>query len=62
MRGFQLDRVLAGTALALVLTLAGQASAQSNNPAAIEAGVPVPEPANVPPPTAADLAKRSADA
>ena len=59
MRGFQLDRVLAGTALALVLTLAGQASAQSNNPAAIEAGVPVPEPANVPPPTAADLAKEA---
>ena len=59
MRGFQLDRVLAGTALALVLTLAGQASAQSNNPAAVEAGVPVPEPANVPPPTASDLAKEA---
>ena len=57
MRGIQLDRILAGTALALVLTLSGQANAQSNNPAAIEAAVPVPEPANVPPPTAADIAK-----
>jgi murein L,D-transpeptidase YcbB/YkuD len=57
MRGFELDRILAGTALALVLTLSGQANAQANNPAAIEAGVPVPEPANVPPPTAADIAK-----
>ena len=37
MRGLQLDRILAGTALALVLTLSGQANAQSNNPAAIEA-------------------------
>ena len=57
MRGMQFDRILAGTALALVLTLSGQANAQSNNPAPIEAGVPVPEPANVPPPTAADIAK-----
>src|SRR5690349_7067192 len=57
MRGFHFDRVLAGTALALVLTLSGQANAQSNNQSQIEAGVPVPEPANVPPPTAADLAK-----
>ncbi len=57
MRGFELDRILAGTALALILTLSGQANAQSNNPAAVEAAVPVPEPANVPPPTAADIAK-----
>ncbi len=57
MREFELDRILAGTALALVLTLSGQANAQSNNSAAIEAAVPVPEPANVPPPTAADIAK-----
>jgi len=56
MRGFHLDRILAGTALALVLTLAGQANAQSNNPAPAEAAVPVPEPANVPPPNAADVA------
>jgi len=57
MRGFELDRILAGTALALVLTLSGQANAQSNDAAAIEAAIPVPEPANVPPPTAADIAK-----
>ncbi len=55
MRGFHLDRILAGTALALVLTLSGQANAQSNNPA--PAAIPVPEPANVPPPNAADVAK-----
>jgi len=57
MRGFHLDRILAGMALALVLTLSGQANAQSDNPAPAEAAVPVPEPANVPPPTAADIAK-----
>jgi murein L,D-transpeptidase YcbB/YkuD len=57
MRGFHLDRILAGTALALVLTLSGQAKAQSNNPAPAPAAVPVPEPANVPPPNAADVAK-----
>lgn len=59
MRGLHLDRILAGTALALVLTLSGQANAQSNNPDPVEAGVPVPEPANVPPPTAADIAKEA---
>jgi murein L,D-transpeptidase YcbB/YkuD len=37
--------------------VSGQTNAQSTNPAAIEAAVPVPEPANVPPPTAADIAK-----
>lgn len=57
MRRFHLDRILAGTALALALTLSGQASAQSPSRSAIDAGVPVPEPANVPPPTAADIAK-----
>ena len=31
MRGFHFDQILAGTALALVLTLAGQAQSQSNS-------------------------------
>ena len=53
---FDFDRILAGTALALVLTLAGQAQSQSNSPS-IDAAVPVPEAADVPPPTAADIAK-----
>src|SRR5688572_25062478 len=56
MRGFHFDRILAGTALALVLTLAGQAQSQSNS-SSIDAAVPVPEAADVPPPTAADIAK-----
>jgi murein L,D-transpeptidase YcbB/YkuD len=55
-RGF--DRVLAGTAVALVLSL-GSALAQSPAPvldeAAIQAAVPVPEPADVPPPSLADV-------
>ena len=56
MRGFHFDRILAGTALALVLTLSGQAQSQSNS-SSIDAAVPVPEAADVPPPTAADIAK-----
>ena len=62
MRGMQFDRILAGTALALVLTLSGQANAPSPiiRPR-LETGVPVPEPANVPPPTAADIAKSCAE-
>ncbi|MES1155281.1 MAG: hypothetical protein ABUL48_02510, partial [Pseudorhodoplanes sp.] len=48
MRGFHLERILAGTALALVLTLAGHANAQSNSPA------PAAEAAN---PNAADAVR-----
>jgi murein L,D-transpeptidase YcbB/YkuD len=56
MSGRGLDRLLTGTALALALTLAGPALAgPDGNSAAIEALVPVPEPANVPPPTIADI-------
>ncbi|MBV8837044.1 MAG: L,D-transpeptidase family protein [Alphaproteobacteria bacterium] len=53
------DQIVGGTALALVLGLgfaAQPASAQGTSNAAIEAKVPLPEPANVPPPTAADVA------
>jgi murein L,D-transpeptidase YcbB/YkuD len=56
MSGRSLDRLLAGTALALALMLAGPAMAAPNeDSAAIEALVPVPEPADVPPPTIADI-------
>jgi len=53
------DQILSGTAIALVLGLAfaaQPASAQNATNAAIEAKIPLPEPANVPPPTAADVA------
>src|SRR5262249_25777831 len=55
MRGRNLD-LLTGTAVALALMLAGPATAAPDeNSAAIEALVPVPEPANVPPPTISDI-------
>jgi L,D-transpeptidase YcbB len=50
------DRILTGTAIALVLGLSGAATpALAQSQSAIEALVPMPEPANVPPPTAADI-------
>jgi murein L,D-transpeptidase YcbB/YkuD len=56
MNGRSLDRLLTGSALALALVLAGPAlGAPDENSAAIEALVPVPEPANVPPPSLADV-------
>ena len=57
MHGRRFDRILTGTAIALVLGLASApAIAQTSpNSSAIEALVPVPEPADVPPPTAADV-------
>ena len=51
MRGARYDRILAGTALTLVLTFAS-AHAQ---PDLLEAKMPLPEQSVVPPPTAADL-------
>ena len=55
MRGRNFD-LLTGTALALALFLAGPATAAPDeNSAAIEALVPVPEPANMPPPTISDI-------
>ena len=61
MHGRRFDRFLTGTATALVLSLAvPSAWAQSQlSPQAIEAAVPMPEPANVPPPTAADVSTAS---
>jgi L,D-transpeptidase YcbB len=56
MRGRSIDRLLTGTALALAVALAGPATAAPDaNSAAIEALVPVPEPANVPPPSLVDV-------
>src|SRR5215510_2594098 len=52
MRGPRYDRILAGTALALLLALAPNAYAQ---PDKLEANVPMPEQAILPPPTAADV-------
>ena len=61
MHGRRFDRILTGTALALVLGLA-DGDPPPLRPAAdqqaIEALVPMPEPANLPPPTAADVARR----
>jgi len=65
MHGRAFDRFLTGTAIALALSLAPMptAMAQSQpNQQAIEAAVPLPEPANVPPPTAADVATPDAEA
>jgi murein L,D-transpeptidase YcbB/YkuD len=59
MHGRRFDRILTGTAIALVLGLGSlnPALAQtSQDQAAIEAKVPLPEAANMPPPSAADVA------
>jgi hypothetical protein len=60
MHGRRFDRILTGTAIALILGLASapaiaQTSQNSPDNAAIEALVPLPEPANMPPPSAADV-------
>jgi murein L,D-transpeptidase YcbB/YkuD len=56
MRGRSIDRLLTGTALALAVALAAPATAAPDpNSAAIEALVPVPEPADVPPPSLVDV-------
>src|SRR5436305_13285867 len=50
------DRMLTGTAIALVLGLAATTSpALAQDQKAIEALVPMPEPANMPPPGIADI-------
>jgi L,D-transpeptidase YcbB len=54
------DRIIAAAVAAFVVMAAGSASAQANPAAspselAIDAAVPMPEPANVPPPTVADF-------
>jgi murein L,D-transpeptidase YcbB/YkuD len=56
MSGRSIDYLLTGTALAVTLMIAGPAAAAPDaNDAAIEALVPVPEPANVPPPSIVDI-------
>jgi L,D-transpeptidase YcbB len=56
MRGYRFEFSLAATALALVVTGSGlPVHAAPDNEAEISAAVPMPEPANLPPPTAADL-------
>jgi murein L,D-transpeptidase YcbB/YkuD len=58
MQGRRFDRLLTGTAIALALGLtaaADRALAQAQDQSAIEALVPMPEPANVPPPSVADV-------
>ncbi|HEX7234347.1 MAG TPA: hypothetical protein VF243_03680, partial [Nitrosospira sp.] len=61
------DRVLmtvAATFLTFAATAAHAQTEPANNPAqqAIDSGVPMPEPANVPPPTAADFKPDTATA
>src|SRR2546421_2831701 len=55
MQGRRFDRILTGTAIALVLGLAQAGPALAQSQSSIEALVPMPEPANLPPPTAADV-------
>jgi L,D-transpeptidase YcbB len=58
MSGVGLDRVLTGVALVLMLTAGALADADDTTAietAATETGVPVPEAANVPPPTLTDI-------
>src|SRR5262245_39369172 len=57
MRGLRYDRILGGTALAMVLALAPGAYAQ---PDQLEAGVPMPQATPLPPPTAADVDSKDA--
>ena len=58
-RGLRFDGILAGTALALVMATA--CGAQVRAPAAIEAGVPLPNRATLPPPTVLDLSGQPLD-
>jgi murein L,D-transpeptidase YcbB/YkuD len=55
MRGLRYDRILTGTALALVFAMPTGAYAAPVTSAAIEAAVPMPDPAALPPPTSADI-------
>src|SRR5271166_3828498 len=55
MSGRRLNRIVAGTALALVFAVGGAVAAASQDEKAIEALIPVPDMADVPPPTAADV-------
>ena len=60
MRGHRFDRILAGSALALVLGVSAPAMSQSVSPeevARVESRVPVPDTTLPPAPTAADATK-----
>jgi murein L,D-transpeptidase YcbB/YkuD len=59
MRGLKFDRLFVTTALVLALGLSAQAQFFTEPPssAAVESRIPMPEPANVPPPSAADIAQ-----
>jgi murein L,D-transpeptidase YcbB/YkuD len=64
MHGRRFDRILTGTAIALVLGLSSGPSAWAQvqqDQKAIEAAVPLPEPANLPPPSAADVGGPTTD-
>ncbi len=56
MRGLKFDRLFATTALVIALSVPAQAQVFTETPssAAVESKIPMPEPANVPPPNAAD--------
>src|SRR5215216_4784401 len=62
MRGQRFERLLAASALAVIFAATSglAASAGMTEERAIEAAIPVPEPANLPPPTAADVAQSRA--
>src|SRR5215211_2160061 len=62
MRGQRFERLLAASALAVMFAATSglAASAGMTEERAIEAAIPVPEPANLPPPTPADVAQSRA--
>jgi len=62
MRGQRFERLLAASALAVMFAATSglAASAGMTEERAIEAAIPVPEPANLPPPTVADVAQSRA--
>jgi len=62
-RGLHFNRILAGTALVLVMatTCGAQVNAQVRSRSAVEIGVPLPERAALPPPTMMDLSSQPLD-
>src|SRR5215208_4231463 len=62
MRGQRFERLLAASALAVIFAATSGLAAWAGmtEERAIEAAIPVPEPANLPPPTAADVAQSRA--
>jgi murein L,D-transpeptidase YcbB/YkuD len=57
MRGQRVERLLAASALAVIFAAtSGLAASAGMTERAIEAAIPLPEPANIPPPSAADVA------